>query len=200
MAQNQSGDTLGPAVGHGLILDPVAAKQQQGHKRYRLNVIQIPALRIFGVFLLLSLVVLHNYLLGILAWPPLLQYATLLTIYALVSWLILYRFYTECDILDLGFFFLTMDIVLFFVLAIYYSGGEKSLLFFLMVIRVADQANTSFKRVIFFSHFSLLAYIILLLYLVGVEHRSLNGSIEILKCCAIYFINLDVHERSPSRQ
>jgi len=190
MKRNQPKNSLDNQTGQKLILDPVAARQEQQLKRYRLNVIQIPVLRFFGVFLLLSLVALHNYLMGILAWPPLIRYAALLTIYSLVSWLILYFFYTKSKKLDLGLFFITMDIVLFFILSIYYSGGEKSLLFFLMMMRVADQANTSFKRVLFFSHFSLLAYILFLWYLVGIEHRSLNYSIEILKCCAIYVGNL----------
>jgi len=189
MTHDQPPDFLDNSVRRGLILDPAEAKQRQGLKRYRLNVIQIPALRIFGVFLLLILVALNNYYLDIFSWPTLLRFTTLMTVYALASWGILYLFYTKCKKLDLGFFFLTSDIV-FLALAIYYSGGERSLLFFLMMIRVADMANTSFKRVIFFSHVSLFVYIGLLLYLVGLEQRELNWSMEIFKCCCIYFANL----------
>ncbi|MCK8603518.1 sensor histidine kinase [Desulfoferrobacter suflitae] len=172
-----------------LILDPVEAEQQQMLKRLRLNVVQIPILRLIGVLALFFLVVLNNACLAILAWPPLLKFAAILTAYTFGSWALLYLFYPGFRSFDLGFFFLTTDIIIF-TLAVYYSGGENSFLFFLMIIRVADQANTSFRRVLFFSHFSLLSYVVLLIYLAHFEQRELSWPMEITKCCSIYLANI----------
>ncbi len=189
MEQKNTQDPLPNLRWSRLILDPVESERRQQLKRFRLNVIQIPALRLIGIPVLFFLVVLNNAYLNILSWPALLNFAVILTAYTLVSWSILYFCYDRSKSVDLGFFFLTTDIIIF-TLAIYYSGGEKSLLFFLMIIRVADQANTSFKRVLFFSHFSLFAYLVLLIYLTQVEYRPLNWSMEITKCCSIYLANL----------
>jgi len=189
MKQENTQDSLSNFQGGDLILDPAEATRRQQLKRFRLNVVQIPALRLIGFPLLFLLVILNNVYLNILSWPALLHFAEILTAYTLGSWCILYFFYDRSGSIDLGFFFLTTDIAMF-TLAVYYSGGEKSLLFFLLIIRVADQANTSFRRVLFFSHFSLFAYLVLLIYLTQVEYRPLNWPMEITKCCSIYLANL----------
>lgn len=172
-----------------LILNPEDAEKHQKRKRRRLNVIQVPSLRLIGLPLLLSLVILNNLYLGILSWQEILQFLTIMAIYAIGTWLVLYLFYEKSTKVDLGLLFLTTDIAVF-TLAIYFSGGEKSLLFFLLIVRVADQANTSFKRVMFFGHISLLAYLALLFYLAQIDQRSLNWLMEITKCCSIYLANI----------
>ena len=172
-----------------LVLNPEEAAERQKRKRYRLNVIQIPSLRFIGLPLLLLLVILNNFYLGILSWQGILPFLTIFASYAVGSWLVLYLFYEKSRRIDLGLLFLTADIAMF-TLAVYFSGGERSLLFFLLIIRVADQANTSFKRVMFFGHVSLFAYLVLLFYLVHFDHRPLNWLMEITKCCSIYLANV----------
>jgi PAS domain S-box-containing protein len=76
------------------------------------------------------------------------------------------------------------------ILVIYYSGGEKSLLFWLMVMRVVDQINTSFKRVLFFAHLSTASYIGLLLYLTYIDERPISWLYEFPKILVIYGSNL----------
>ena len=58
--------------------------------------------------------------------------------YSLISWLILYLYFEKIKKIDIGFMFLVVDVFIW-TFMIYYSGGEKSLLFWLMVMRVADQ-------------------------------------------------------------
>lgn len=189
MEQENTLDSVSNLYESELVLDPVEAERSKQLKRFRLNVIQIPALRLIGFALLFVLVILNNVYLTILSWPTLLHFAEILTAYTLVSWCILYLCFDKCGPVDFGLVFLTTDILMF-TLAIYYSGGEQSLLFFFMIIRVADQANTSFRRVRFFTHFSLFSYLLLLVYLTQVEHRPLNWPMEITKCCSIYLANL----------
>ncbi|HEX2275835.1 MAG TPA: hypothetical protein VHN13_01760, partial [Candidatus Tectomicrobia bacterium] len=109
--------------------------------------------------------------------------------YALISWVILYVFFDKLRHLELGFMFLVIDVFIW-TLAIYFSGGEKSLLFWLMVMRVADQINTNFKRVFFFAHLSIASYVGMLLYLIYVDHRTISFSHEFPKILAIYASNL----------
>jgi PAS domain-containing protein len=103
--------------------------------------------------------------------------------------LILYLFFEKIKKIDISFTFLIGDIFIW-TLMVYYSGGEKSLLFWLMVMRVADQINTSFKRVLFFGHLSLCCYLGMLAYLLYVEHRSLSIHYELPKILVIYGSNL----------
>jgi PAS domain S-box-containing protein len=109
--------------------------------------------------------------------------------YTLTSWIILYIFFGKPRRYDLGFVFLVIDVFIW-TLAIYFSGGEKSLFFWLMVMHVADQINTNFKRVFFFAHLSIASYIGMLLYLVYVDHRTISLVHEFPKLLAIYGANL----------
>ena len=71
-------------------------------------------------------------------------------------------------------------------MAVYFSGGQNSLLFFILLIRVADQTNTSFKRVLFFSHVAVVVYGGFLLYLHYVDHENIRLAYEIPKLLGIY--------------
>jgi len=173
-----------------LELDPQKSAERKEKAGYRLNVIQFPVLRILGFALISFFILVHNYyVFKVFFWTPFLQFSTIAFSYSLFSWAMLYLFFGKTGKFDLGLLFLTTDIFIF-VLAIYFSGAYKSLLFFLLIIRVADQTNTSFKRAFAFTHVSILAYIAMLFYIVHFEHRSFPFSLEIPKLCCIYFAGL----------
>jgi signal transduction histidine kinase/ActR/RegA family two-component response regulator len=126
--------------------------------RRRLHKVQVPVVRVVVCGLVSLLVVFHRPLVEPAPSWELVGWATAtLFLYALVSWAILYRFYGRTGNVDLGMVFLTTD-VLFVTLAIYCSGGEKSWLFLLLMLRVADQTNANFRRVLFFVAVSVLGY------------------------------------------
>ncbi len=173
-----------------LELDPQKIAQRKEKAEYRLNVIQFPVLRLLGFALISFFILVHNYyVFKVFFWTPFLQFSSIAFSYSLFSWAILYLFFGKTGKFDLGLLFLTTDIFIF-VLAIYFSGAYKSLLFFLLIIRVADQTSTSFKRVLVFAHVSILAYIAMLFYIVHFENRSFPFSLEIPKLCCIYFASL----------
>src|SRR5262249_10172806 len=146
----------------GIDLDVHAARRNKAQRAYRLNVMQIPALRLLGFSIITASVALHNYcILASFTWSSLEWFSAVLFAYALLSWLTLYTWYGKIPGCDLGLLFLWLDL-LFITLAIYVSGGEKSWLFFLLIIRVADQANTYFRRVLLLSHVAMLCYVLLL--------------------------------------
>ncbi len=119
--------------------------------------------------LLAVLVVLHDrYLVDSLAGRDLAELVGVLAAYAALSWLTLARFDAPTQRLDLGLLLLGLDLLVvgYAVLA---TGGERSWLFFLLLVRVADQAHTSTRRVRGFAHAGVLVYLLLLgsLHLTG---------------------------------
>jgi PAS domain S-box-containing protein len=171
-------------------LDPEEIERNRSQRVYHLNVIQIPALRLLGFCLLTICIFFHNlFLLKPFSWGNFFKITAIILIYALASWLILYLFFEKSNKIDLGFLFLIIDVFIW-ILVIYFSGGEKSLLFWLMVMRVADQINTNFKRVLFFAHLSILSYIGMLFYLMYIDDRAISWLQELPKILAIYGSNL----------
>jgi hypothetical protein len=69
----------------------------------RLNTVQIPALRLAGMALVALGVLLHNaVILDSFAWLPWLRITAILLGYALLSWLVLRRFFARLTRFDLG--------------------------------------------------------------------------------------------------
>src|SRR5207249_9603490 len=76
------------------------------------------------------------------------------------------------------------------LLVVYRTGAEKSLLFFVGVVLVSHQAYTTFKRILFFAHLTVGSYLLLMLYLAVIEGRQIDWRVEVLKIAYIYGANL----------
>src|SRR5262249_34029968 len=115
-------------------LDPHQIARKRAERTYRLNVIEIPILRLIGFGLVAIGVFLNNrFLLHSFSWSQFLSLTVVFVAYALMSWLVLLLFYSKIKLFDLGVFFLIVDVVMWTV-AIYCSGGEKSWLFFILIM------------------------------------------------------------------
>jgi signal transduction histidine kinase/AmiR/NasT family two-component response regulator len=157
---------------------------------YRLNVIQIPLLRGFGLAILCAYVLLYDLLIApSFSLSRYLLFLGVFTAYCTGSWLILRKGYKKASTLDLPLMFLILDLF-FFLFTIYRTGADKSLLFFLCIVRVADQAYTTFKRVLMFAHLTLASYLGFILYLAFVEGRAVDWRMEVLKIAYVYGVNL----------
>src|SRR2546426_2582182 len=157
---------------------------------YRLNVVQIPLLRALGVAILCVYVLLYDLLIE----PPFslsgyLVFVAIFATYCLASWLVLRKGYRKVRPVDFSLVFLVVDLSLW-LLVIYRTGGEKSLLFFVGVVLVSHQAFTTFKRILIFAHLTLASYVSLVLYLAVVEGRLIDWRLEVLKMAYIYGANL----------
>jgi len=171
-------------------LDPEEIERKKAQRLYHLNVVQIPTLRALGFSLLAICILIHNLLLlKAFSWTSFLEIVTAVLLYSLISWIILYYFFERLKTFDIALIFLVLDVFIWTAM-IYLSGGENSLLFWLMVIRVADQINTRFKRTLFFGHLSTASYIAMLLYLVYVDQHPLSFVHELPKVMLIYVSNL----------
>src|SRR5262245_23174154 len=185
MARRWTRDSQSDPSQLAIDLDPEEIERKKAERLYRINVIQVPTLRLLGFCLLTVCILLHNlFSLKSFSWDIFFKITSIMMSYSIISWLILYLFFDRIKKFDLGFLFLIIDIYIW-TLAIYFSGGEKSLLFWLMVMRVADQVNTNFKRVLFFGHLSTFSYIAMLLYLSYVDDHPVSLLHELPKILVI---------------
>ncbi|HEY0706014.1 MAG TPA: ATP-binding protein [Polyangia bacterium] len=168
-------------------VDEADVKRAKAARTRLFNTRQVPALRLLGTVLLGLTVIVHN---AIVPGPrpgqlPAAVFVAAMLTYCAVSWLILVRWYERVRRFDLGHFFLGVDI-LWFAAAIFVSGGTRSWLFFLLLIRVADQTSTSFRLVIRYAHLSVASYGLVLLAQSTFLSEPITWGVEIVKIVAIY--------------
>jgi PAS domain S-box-containing protein len=142
--------------------------------------------------LLIPTIFLHNrFILRQFSWPEFWLVAGGLVLYALAAWLLLYLLQGRTGRIDLGVVFLGLDIVAW-TFAIYFTGGERSWLFFLMLVRAVDQAPVSFRRALVFAYLSTASYSLLVFYLAYGEGRPIGWLAELAKVSIVYLANLYV--------
>jgi PAS domain S-box-containing protein len=167
--------------------DPETARAR---RHYRLTVVEVPRARLIGHALLIVAVPVHNrFILGEFSWSSFVQVAAVLLSYSLLSWLVLYLFAARIRIVDLGTVFLVGDLAVW-TFVVYHTGGDRSWLYFLTVIRVADQLSTTVRRVLVFAHLSVASYALLVAYLAFVEGRPVSWPAELAKLLFLYGANL----------
>ena len=175
-----------------IYLDPGEAERARAERLYRLNVVVVPTVRLVGLGLVaLGIVPLHNLLVfQSHPWPTLLPFGGLVVLYSLVTWLLLYLFYARLKIVDLGALFQFVDLAVI-TLAVYFTGGERSLIFFFLAVRPADLVGVvSVRQALWFAHAASLCYPLLVGYLAMIEGRPVQWPIELAKFVAVYAMSL----------
>ena len=157
-----------------IALDPTEISQRRGDRARRLALYDIPLMRVIGSVFLTIGVLLNNRFLARAdtALRPWWHVAIALFAYAIVSWL-LARFLVIRASLDPTLFFLFGDIVIW-CYAIYATGAEKSWLFFIPVLRVADQMQTTVRRCIAFTVWNVVCFSGMLAYVGLVDGRTIS--------------------------
>jgi signal transduction histidine kinase/CheY-like chemotaxis protein len=172
-----------------LLLDRDAELRKKRKRREHRTVIVIPRLRIVGNLWLLLTVAVHNWLLlGQFDARLIGGFALLQLCYVAVSQWTLSRYYRQDARIDLGSLFLAVDVIVF-VLAIYVSGGDKSWLWPLLCVRVADQIATSPRQAFAFATWTALLHALLVLYMGLVEQRGFRLDAELAKVVFLYVLN-----------
>jgi PAS domain S-box-containing protein len=173
-----------PAL-HPVELDPDRYARRKAEGEYRLNVFLNPPLRLVGFSLVVLAVWLHDrYVLPVhdaRAWFP--TVALVLGTYPLWSWAVLYAGYRRWP--RLAFAFLYLDILMM-MLAIWATGAERSLLFFLPLFRVIDQVHTSLRRALYFGHVAIGTYLLLILWVARFEGHAVSWPAEVVKMALLY--------------
>jgi len=177
-----------------LQVDPVEADRRKRVRLVQLNTLVVPQLRLLGFALVAASALLHNALIypgwdafSLVSW---LRLVAILAVYSGATWYLLYLFYEDSGpAIDLGTVFLACDMWMFSVV-VYFTGAEKSWMFFLPLFRVVDQTATSFKRALAFAHLAPLSYGLVLADVVWREHRAIPLTPEFAKLLFIYIGSL----------
>jgi len=149
-----------------------------------------PRLRLAGLAALAAVAVLHNvFVLERYSVGNLLAIVGGLAAWLLLSWLALRHAYDRPGRVDLALAVELGDVVVWMVV-IYLTGAERSLLLFLVLLRAADMRAVSFRRILFFGHFSVACYVLLLLYVAVVDTHPLQWPRELVKVGILYAANL----------
>jgi diguanylate cyclase (GGDEF)-like protein len=176
-------------------LDPQEVERRQKKTAYRVNAVQVPAIRLLGFFWLTIALWIHNRFFPGFDTAPLVGFAAGTLLYSLASWAILMRAYRDGARPGVSLFFFVADLVPF-TIALHLSGGEKSLLFFILMMRCADQASLGTRRALLFAHLTTFAWAVL------IASRALAGlpmvwSIAVAKGIFIWgggiYISLSAH-------
>lgn len=149
-----------PPVSPELELDPARLELLRARRTRRLEVVGIPLLRLAGFAFLALAVHLHNRY--ILQDPSLTTtpYALGVLAYSLASWALIVLLYPRVP--QIGRFFLTFDLVPW-TLALVVSGGPRSWLYPVLILRAADQVGAGFKRTAALGGLSVACYATMLL-------------------------------------
>jgi signal transduction histidine kinase len=164
-----------------IALDPVEIEQRRGLRARRLALYDIPLLRVAGsVFLTLGVYLNNRFLATDAAvLRPWWSVAVALAVYAVISWAAV-RVILLRTSLDLTLFFLFGDIVIWSY-AIYATGAEKSWLFFIPVLRVADQMQTHVRRCLAFTAWSVFCFAGVLAYVEIFDQRQVGLAVSLTK-------------------
>ena len=163
--------------------DPDQSDSEKRRRDLQFNTVAVPRLRMTGLAMVVVLAAVRQALVHDPdGWALTLRLAFFLLAYGGVSWVVLRTWYVHVRTINLGDFFLALDVVPFLV-AIYVTGANDSWFFVLLFIRVADQASTNFRRALAFGHLSIVGYAALLFYVGFVERRPIDWPIESSSSC-----------------
>ncbi|MBZ5559831.1 MAG: response regulator [Acidobacteriia bacterium] len=182
---------MAASIDSSFLLDPEQTARQKRRRERHFHRVEVPWLRLLGFAILTALVCLHEVFAPAAPanWRLPLTLGLGLLAYSLASWAVLHFFYERVTWPNLGITFLGIDMIAF-VWIIYMTGADQSWLFLLLFMRVADQANTNFRRALAFGHLAVAGYGLLVLYIVFVEGRTVSWPAEAFKVFLLYAGNL----------
>jgi signal transduction histidine kinase/CheY-like chemotaxis protein len=151
--------------------DEVERRRRQQYRRLVLH--DLPILRVIGLAVVSLGIFLNNrYLLGLQSNQAWSTATVVLAAYCLLAWVALVatdRFAAR----DATLFFLGADMVMW-TYAIYMSGAEDSRLFFILLMRVADQTQTTFRRCLAFLAWGTICYVSMVAWVRFVDLRDVD--------------------------
>jgi signal transduction histidine kinase len=168
-----------------LYLDAAEVEARRERRAERHETTTVPVLRIAGFQLLLVMVVLHSRLvLHDPSWRLVGPYIVLIEAYCAVSWVVLRRRYRLAPHV-LPNVFLALDVVLW-AAAVYVTGANRSWLFPVVFMHVADQATSTFRRVMWFAHWAVVCYLGVVLAAAAQPGAAVDWGIEVTKLALLW--------------
>jgi signal transduction histidine kinase/CheY-like chemotaxis protein len=172
-------------VSSDLILRAEDGERRKRQRARDVAVVEIPTFRLIGSALLSLGVYLNNrFLLHLDSDGNWLRITIILAIYCAISWPLIALLQHRVKA-DVSLLFLVLDVPIW-TLAIYYSGAEHSWLFFILFLRVADQAQTGFRRALGFVMFGTFCYASMLIWVVSVDGHTVPDAIALAKIAFVF--------------
>ncbi len=160
-------------------------ERQKRARAHKIATVEIPLLRCLGsAFLSLGVYLNNRFLLQMASNAGWLRVTIILAVYCAVSWPLLLMLFGRVKA-DLSMAFLVLDLPIW-TLAVYYSGAERSWLFFILFLHVADQAQVRFRRALGFVMFGTFCYALMLLWVVTVDGRPVPDGIALAKIAFVF--------------
>ena len=167
-------------------IDPAAVERRRRDRLDRLAARELPLLRVIGSLFLTFAVWLNNkYLVPQAPDDGWIIAGAVLGAWAAASWLLVFVSLRLPRKRDLTPWVLAGDL-LFWTAVIYLSGAEASWLFFILLLRVADQTQTTFRRALAFAIFATGCYAMMLATVVLVTDRTIANGAALAKLVFIF--------------
>jgi two-component system, sensor histidine kinase and response regulator len=166
-------------------VDPSVVEIRRRERGYRLAAIELPLLRVVGsVFLTVAVWLNNRFLVPSAPRDGWQVTAVLLALWAGASWLVLITWLRRRR--DLTAWVLAGDLAVW-TAAIYFSGAEASWLFFILLLRVSDQTQTTFRRALTFAILATGCYAAMLAWVLVVDDRAIDVAAALAKLVFILF-------------
>ena len=169
-----------------IAVDPLEIETRRREREQRLASFELPLIRVGGSVLLSLAIYIHNRWVVPQPLDAWLNATVVIGAYAAASWLLIALFLRRKPPRDLTVAALAGDLVVW-TFAIYSSGAESSWLFFILLLRVADQTQTTFRRALAFALMATGCYAAMLLWVSQVDGRGADTAAQIGKLLFIFF-------------
>ena len=145
-------------------LDPEQSRRAQYRRGYKLNVVQIPIMRIIGFASMALAAFLYDLTLPVFPLDGFLTLAAINIGYAVAALVAVRALYDRAGRFDLTLVFLHLDVVMWLFTMHHVSAADELFAFFLLV-RVGDQVGFGFRRAFYFTHVVVATYLAYLAWL-----------------------------------
>jgi signal transduction histidine kinase/ActR/RegA family two-component response regulator len=139
-------------------LDPEQSRLEQYRRGYKLNVVQIPIMRIVGFMAMTLAAFLYDLNLPVFPLDGFLRLAAINAGYSLLALVAVRALYERAGGFDLTLLFLHLDVVMWLFTMHHVSAANELFAFFLLV-RVGDQVGFGFRRAFYFTHVVVATYL-----------------------------------------
>jgi hypothetical protein len=139
-------------------LDPEKSRLERYGRAYKLNVVQIPIMRVIGFIAMTLAAWLYDVNLPAFPLNGFLQLAAINLGYALIALVAIRALYDRVGRFDLTLFFLHLDVVVW-LFTMHHVGAAHQLFAFFLLVRVADQVGFGFKRAFYFTQVVVATYL-----------------------------------------
>jgi signal transduction histidine kinase/ActR/RegA family two-component response regulator len=158
--------TAAPTVAEEALfsLDPEKARREQYRRRYKLDAVQIPLMRVVGFTAMTLAALLYDLNLRPFPLSGFLALSAINIGYALAALGVVRALYNRTGRFDLTLFFLHVDVGVWLFTMHHVSAADQLFAFFLLV-RVGDQVGFGFRRAFYFTHVVVATYLAYLWWL-----------------------------------